>query len=87
VILSLQAREGEGKRRLKITGSRFGTPGTGVELDPTQELASGLNRICYASCNNVLTRDQSMVGTVIGYLSDAVMRQIEACLKTVLEIP
>src|SRR5438067_11080056 len=72
---------------VKITGSRFGIPGTEVELDPAQESGSGLNKICYASCNNVLTRDQSIIGPVIGYLSDAIMQQIEAWLKVALELP
>jgi mRNA interferase MazF len=71
---------------VKITGSHFGIPGTEVELDPAHEPGSGLSKICYASCNNILTRDQTMVGPVIGYLSDTVMQQIEGCLKVVMEI-
>src|SRR3989442_10902 len=58
---------------VKITGHRFGVPGTEVELDPAAEPVSGLNRICYASCKDILTRDQGIVGPVIGNLSDAVM--------------
>ena len=72
---------------VKITGASFGIAGTEVELDPAKETGSGLSKRCYASCKDVLTRDQALVGTVIGYLSDAVMRQIESCLKTVLAIP
>jgi mRNA interferase MazF len=72
---------------VKITGRTFGIPGTEVELDPAAESGAGLSKVCYASCNNVLTRDQALIGPVIGSLSDAVMRQIEACLKTVLELP
>ena len=72
---------------VKITGTKYGIPGTEVELDPAQETGAGLCKVCYASCYNVLTRDQALLGPVIGYLSDAVMRQIEVCLKTVLEIP
>ncbi len=72
---------------VKITGQRFGIPGTEVELDPTVETGSGLNKVCYASCNNILTRDQGILGPVIGYLSDAVMKQIEDCLKTCLQLP
>jgi hypothetical protein len=34
----------------------------------------------------VLTLDQSLVLGVVGVLSDAVLQQIEASLKTVLEI-
>lgn len=66
---------------VKITGSRFAIPGTEVMLDPVQEPASGLSKVCYASCNNLLTRDQAMVGPIIGYLSDAVMQQIDHVLR------
>src|SRR5437870_4765215 len=69
---------------VKITGRRYGIPGTEVELDPAQEPASGLSKVCYAACNNILTRDQGLIGPVIGYLSAATMRQIEDCLKQVL---
>ena len=72
---------------VKITGSKFGIPGTEVELDPAREASAGLSKVCYASCNNILTRDEAVVGPVIGYLSDAVMRHIESCLKVVLELP
>jgi hypothetical protein len=34
-----------------------------------------------------LTRDQAMVGPVIGYLSASAMQQIADCLKKVLELP
>lgn len=72
---------------VKITGRKFGIPGTEVELDPTAEPASGLNKICYASCNNILTRDQALIGRIVGNLSDAIMRRIESCLRQVLAIP
>jgi len=70
-----------------ITGTRHGIPGTEVEIDPAGETGSGLAKVCYASCTNILTLDQTLVLKTVGYLSDAIMRQIEACLKTVLEIP
>jgi mRNA-degrading endonuclease toxin of MazEF toxin-antitoxin module len=72
---------------VKITGSHFGIPGTEVMIDPTVETASGLNKICYASCKDILTRDQTLVLGTVGVLSDAAMRQIESCLKATLEIP
>jgi mRNA-degrading endonuclease toxin of MazEF toxin-antitoxin module len=72
---------------VKITGQKFGIPGTEVELDPALETASGLTKLCYASCYDLMTRDQGIVGPVIGYLSDAVMGQIEDCLKKVLGLP
>ncbi len=71
---------------VKITGSRFGIPGTEVQLDPGREPTSGLSKICYASCYDLLTRDEAHVGAVIGYLSDTAMSQIESCLKQVLEL-
>jgi len=72
---------------VKITTSRFGIPGTEVQLDPTAEASSGLSKVCYASCKDILTRDQSMIRRVVGVLSDDAMLRIEACLKAVLDIP
>jgi mRNA interferase MazF len=71
---------------VKITGKQYGIPGTEVKLDPALETNSGLSKVCYASCKDLLTRDQALVGPIIGYLSDAVMQQVEACLKVVLQI-
>src|SRR5262249_27352502 len=45
---------------VKITGSHFGIPQTEVEIDPTAETLSGLSQVCYASCKDLLTRDQSL---------------------------
>lgn len=72
---------------VKITSRQFGIPGTEVRLDPRAESASGLSKVCYASCKDILTRDQALIRRTIGYLSDAVMQQIEDCLKKVLELP
>jgi mRNA-degrading endonuclease toxin of MazEF toxin-antitoxin module len=71
---------------VKITGAKYAIPGTEVEIDPAVETAAGLSKVCYASCKDILTRDQSLVLRTIGVLSDATMQQIEACLKTVLVI-
>ena len=71
---------------VKITGQRFGIPGTEVVIDPAVETASGLSKLCYASCKDILTRDQTLILRTVGLLSDAAMLQIEACLKVVLEI-
>jgi mRNA interferase MazF len=72
---------------VKVTGARFGIPGTEVELDPTVERWSGLVKTSYASCYNILTRDQAIIHHTLGTLSDTAMRQIGDCLKTVLELP
>jgi mRNA-degrading endonuclease toxin of MazEF toxin-antitoxin module len=72
---------------VKITSRRYGIPGTEVEIDPTVETASGLSKLCYVSCKDILTRDQTLILRTVGVLSDAAMLQIEACLKTVLGIP
>jgi mRNA interferase MazF len=71
---------------VKITGRRFGIPGTEVAIDPGVETASGLSKVCYASCKDVLTRDQALVLRTIGVFSDAIMKQIEDSLKAVLEL-
>jgi mRNA-degrading endonuclease toxin of MazEF toxin-antitoxin module len=67
-----------------ITSAKHGTPNTEVEIDPTQEINSGLSRLCYASCTNFLTLDQTLVQRHLGYLSAATMQSIEQCVKTVL---
>jgi mRNA interferase MazF len=72
---------------VQVTSTKHAIPGTEVELDPAIETSSGLTKVCYASCTNVLTLDQTLVLQIVGYLSAATMQQIEACLKTVLEIP
>ena len=72
---------------IQITSTRHGIPGTEVLLDPTVETASGLSKVCVASCINILTMDQVRLLRTIGYVSDAAMQQISDCLKTVLELP
>jgi mRNA interferase MazF len=72
---------------VQITSTRHGIPGTEVLLDPSVETASGLRKVCVASCTKVLTFDEALVLRTIGYLSDYAMRQIAACLKTVLQLP
>src|SRR5262249_28692536 len=72
---------------VQITSTRHAIPGTEVEIDPAQETASGLSKVCHASCANILTLDQALVEGTIGFLSAATVRQIEDCLKTVLGLP
>ncbi len=72
---------------VKITGSRFGIPGTEVAIDPAVEAASGLSKVCYASCKDMLTRDQALIARTIGVLSDSIMRQVEDCLRAVMDLP
>jgi mRNA interferase MazF len=72
---------------VQITSTRHGIPGTEVVLDPAVETGSGLSMVCVASCMNVATFEQARVIGTIGILSDAAMREIEDCLKTVLELP
>ncbi len=72
---------------VKVQSSHYGVPGTEVEIDPAIETTSGLLNRSYASCKDLLTRDQALAHHTLGVLSDTVMRQIEACLKQVLELP
>jgi mRNA-degrading endonuclease toxin of MazEF toxin-antitoxin module len=72
---------------VKITSRHFGIPGIEVLIDPAAETTSGLSKRCYASCKDILTRDQTLIVRSVGVLSDAAMLQIEACLKAVLAIP
>jgi len=54
---------------------------------PAVETASGLAKLSYASCKDLLTRDKALVYHTLGLVSDMTMRKIENCLKTVLELP
>ena len=72
---------------VKIQAAAYAIPGTEVPIDPAVETASGLSKVCYASCKDLLTRDQTLILRTVGVLSDAAMQQIEACLKVVLELP
>jgi mRNA interferase MazF len=72
---------------VQVTGTRHGIAGTEVEVDPAVETNSGLTKISYVCCTNIMTEEQAQIHKVIGMLSDAIMRQIEDCLKKVLEIP
>jgi mRNA interferase MazF len=72
---------------VKITSQRFSIPGTEVVIDPAVETTSGLSKLCYVSCKDILTRDQTLVLRTVGVLSDAAMLRVEACLRAVLEIP
>ena len=72
---------------VKVTGKRFGIPGTEVEIDPAVETTSGLFKVSYASCKDLITRDQTLVHHALGIVSDVTMRQIGACLKRVLDLP
>jgi mRNA interferase MazF len=72
---------------VKVTGRRFGIPGTEVEIDPGSEPSSGLLKVSYASCKDLLTRDQTLVHHVLGVLSNTTMHLIDDSLKKVLELP
>jgi mRNA interferase MazF len=72
---------------VKIQSKSYGIPGTEVEIDPAVETLSGLSKLCYASCKDILTREQSLILRAIGVVSSSVMQQIENCLKQVLKIP
>ena len=71
---------------VKITGRSYGIPGTEVKFDPAVETVSGLTKVCYACCYELLTRDEAVILEAVGVLSDAAMEQIDACLKECLEL-
>src|SRR5438045_6025636 len=58
---------------VQITGTPHGIPGTEVEIDPTAETTSGLVKTSYASCANILTRDQTLVHHTLGIVSDVIL--------------
>ena len=72
---------------VKVQGQMYGIQGTEVELDPAVETGSGLFKVSYASCKDLLTRDQTLIYHQLGVLSGTVVQEIEDCLKTVLALP
>ena len=72
---------------VQVTSTRHGIPGTEVALDPANEPGSGLLRLSYAFCPNVMTADPADIDQMIGVVSDATMRQLDACLKSTLGLP
>jgi mRNA interferase MazF len=72
---------------VQITSNRHGIPGTEVEIDPTLETNSGLLHTSYVFGPNLLTEEQARIDQTIGLLSDGALRQIEDCLKKVLDLP
>src|SRR5207248_1619537 len=72
---------------VQITSTRHGLPDTEVLLDPAVETDAGLSKVCYVSCVNILTYDQSLVIRPIGFLSAAAMQEVDRCLKATLGIP
>jgi mRNA interferase MazF len=72
---------------VKVSGRKYGIPGTEVEIDPSIETTAGLFKVSYVSCKDVLTRDQTLVHRTLGFMSDAAMRQIDDSLKAVLSLP
>jgi mRNA interferase MazF len=72
---------------VQITTTQRRIPGTEVLIDTNVETSSGLRKVCVVNCMNILTQDQTLVLRTIGRLSDPVLRQIEDCLRSVLELP
>ncbi len=72
---------------VQITSKAHGIPGTEVRLDPNVETSSGLRRVCYAFCPNIVTYDATLIDQVLGTLSPATMSQIDSCLKATIGLP
>jgi mRNA interferase MazF len=71
---------------VQITGTSR-SAATEVPLDPAVEPRSGLQHLSYAVCNNLLTRQQTLVYRRLGELSTGAMRRIEDGIKTALALP
>ena len=72
-----------------ITGNlrRLGDPSHFL-IDPTlpEGAGSGLSGASLASCNNLLTVEQSGIIRTLGHPSDTLMRRLGDCLKAALEL-
>ena len=80
-------KRGDDTVLVQITSRLHGIPGTEVRIDPAQEPNSRLLPVSYVNGTNLLTADPVLINQTIGVLSDAVMQQINDCLKKVLELP
>jgi mRNA interferase MazF len=73
-----------------ITGSlrRLGDP-SHFAIDPSlpDGVGAGLSGPSLASCNNLLTIEQSAIIQSLGHLADPLMRKLDDCLKAALELP
>jgi mRNA interferase MazF len=73
-----------------VTGNlrRRGDP-SHLYVDPNTPdgASSGLAFPSLTSCNNLFTVEQASVIQVIGHLSDALRGQLDACLKSALDLP
>ena|SRR5436190_15103038 len=58
-----------------------------IEISTPDGAASGLLHDSAVRCERLHTIPQADVRRVIGHLSDALMQQIDACLKAALSIP
>jgi mRNA interferase MazF len=73
-----------------ITSSRHRRVGAAtqfpVDLATAEGQQSGPRLDSVVQCENLITFDQALILRVLGSLSDAAMRQIDACLKEALGI-
>jgi mRNA interferase MazF len=58
-----------------------------IEISTPDGQKSGLNADSAVTCSNLFTVHEDRVRKKIGELSDALMRQINDCLKAALELP
>jgi mRNA interferase MazF len=67
---------------------RVGSP-TQLFIDMTTPdgRQTGLRLDSLVQCENLLTLDQTLILGTLGTFSDALMQQIDACLKAALDIP
>lgn len=58
-----------------------------IDISTADGMRSGLLRNSVVSCNNLHTIDQRRINRTIGRITEPLMQQIDACLKTALAIP
>jgi mRNA interferase MazF len=69
--------------RSRFTGSDTQLP---IDVSTLDGRESGLRLSSVVQCENLVTIDKSFAIQVIGHLSDALMQQIDQCLKAALDI-
>jgi mRNA interferase MazF len=71
------------------TTARAGSEPTQLLIDTATPVgkSTGLLHASAVKCEHLLTLHKSFIQRVIGHLPDDLMHQIDACLKTALELP
>jgi mRNA interferase MazF len=58
-----------------------------IDISTPEGQQTGLHKNSVVNCVNLFTVEQIKIVRVIGHFPDLLMRQVDACLKSALELP